>query len=148
MNRPAQLRGSRAAGVLQVAEFFINDLLRILSPPGGSPPSLAVGARNHVMLRYGMFHANAELPLAVDTGPRPRLTISLASVVVAWALRAAARQPFLHFHGRHITVDLAAVPGLEAWRDVWPHLKALRITTARGLVQFQFLISIDGETNA
>ena len=125
---------------------MVNDALQQFG--GGTVASVTLNSRNRVTVRYGMLHANLELPVAMETGPSPRLTLSLASVVVAWTLRAAVRQSFLHFHGRHVTIDLAEVPALAEWRDAWRHIQSLHITTAPRELQLEFAIAIDGDLHA
>lgn len=139
--RLAQLKGSHAAGTLQIAATAINDVLRLLSP-GASAPTLELLPHNAVMVRYGMFHARAELPAVADA-ELPRVTLTLASLLVAWGLKALVRQPFLHVHGRHLTIDLSAIPAFSGWRDLWNNLHQLTFATAPGALHVGFSIAID-----
>jgi hypothetical protein len=139
--RLAQLTGSHAQGTLQLAESAINELLR-LSASGAHKPTLTLLPRNRLLLRVGLFHAHAELPASMQTGPSPQLTLALASIVVAWGLKAVVKQPFVHFHGRHLTIDLAAIPGLHAWREVWRHIHQVTFETVPGALRIQFAVAV------
>lgn len=140
--RLAQLRGTRADGGVQITESALNDVIAAATGGGNSPTVRLLGA-NRIEVRYGIIHARAELPTAIAAGPAPRVTVALASTVVAWALRATLRQPFVEFHGRHVTIHLAAVPALASFRALWPHLTSARFSTAPGLLRVQVGISID-----
>jgi hypothetical protein len=142
--RLEQLRGSRADGTIQISESALNEVIG-LAARGGTVPTLQVMEHNQLEVRYGLVHARAELPAALETGPAPRLTVTLASVMVAWALRAVVRLPFVEFHGRLVTIHLAAVPALAAYRALWPHLRSARFATAPRALRVEVGLSIDGE---
>jgi hypothetical protein len=142
--RPAQLIGSRAQGTLQIAEGAINDLLQ-LAAGQSQAPLIALRPHNTVLVRYGLLHAHAELPAALEPGESPRITLTLASLVVAWSLRAALRQPFLRFHGRQLTIELAKIPALGGWRDLWKYLHQLTFDTAPGTLRVGFVLAIGGQ---
>jgi hypothetical protein len=139
--RPAQLAGSHVKGTVQVTETAINDIVHVFA--GESGPAIELLPHNGLMLRYGMFHARAELPSHLGQDTLPRVTLVLASVLVAWGLKAFVHQPFLHVHGRHLTVDLAAMPALDAWRDLWRHLHQLTFETAPGALRVGFVIEVE-----
>lgn len=141
--RPAQLTGSHADGILQIAEAAINDVLRV-SAGAATAPVIELLPGNGMVLRYGMWHARLELPSVVDADEVPRVTFVLASVLVAWGLKAFVRQPFVEIHGRHLTVDLAAVPALAEWRDLWKYLQQLTFATAPGALRVGFVVAING----
>lgn len=141
--RPAQLTGSRADGTLQLAEPAMNDVLRVMAP-GATAPVIELLPANGVMLRYGMLHARLELPASVDADVLPKVTLVLASVLVAWGLKAFVQAPYLEIRGRHLTIDLAAVPALGEWRDLWKYLRRLTFATAPGALRVGFVIEIDG----
>lgn len=140
--RPAQLQGTRAEATIQVTESAINEVIAIVRR-GQTVPTIRLMGNNRLEVRYGMLHAHAELPRAIDAGPAPRLTVKLASRVIAWALHAALRLSFLEFHGRFVTVHLAAVPALARYRALWPHLRSARLATAPGRVRLEASLSID-----
>jgi hypothetical protein len=106
-------------------------------------PTVQLLDDNRLEVRYGVVHGRAELPLALDLGPAPRMTVKLESRVVAWALSALVRVPFVEFHGRLATIYLAAVPALTPYRALWPHLKSARFATAPGVLRVEVGLSID-----
>ena len=140
---PAQVRGSRATGTLQIQVHAINEVLATLAGRSSTAPLLELDAQNVVTLRYGVLHARAELPRQVGDPQSGRITVLLASLVVAWALKAAVRQPFLHVHGRRLTIDLAAVPALAAWRDLWRYLQQLTFETTPNGLRVGFLVAVN-----
>jgi hypothetical protein len=142
--RLEQLRGSRAEGTIQISEAALNEVIG-LAARGGTVPTLQVMEHNQLEVRYGLVHARAELPAALETGPAPRLTVTVASVMVAWALRAVVRLPFVEFNGRLVTIHLAAVPALASYRALWPHVRSARFATAPRALRVEVGLSIAGE---
>jgi hypothetical protein len=140
--RLEQLRGSRAEGTIEISESALNEVIGLASC-GGTVPTLQVMEHNQLEVRYGLVHARAELPAALETGPAPRLTVTLASVMVAWALRAVVRLPFVEFNGRLVTIHLAAVPALASYRALWPHVKSARFATLSHALRVDVGLSID-----
>ena len=128
---------------MQLAEPAMNDVLRIMARRA-TPPVIELLPANGVMLRYGLLHARLELPATVDAAGLPKITCVLASVLVAWGLKAFVQEPFLEIRGRHLTIDLAAVPALAEWRDLWKHLRGLTFATAPGALRVGFVIEVDG----
>jgi hypothetical protein len=146
--RLAQLAGTRMNGTLQVAERALNDLLAETSPQS-SAPSIELLARNEVVVRYGVFHARAELPAVTDFGGSPTITVRLASVVIALAVKAATRRtPFVHVHGRYVTVNLAQVPALQPWRDAWRHVTQFELATEPRRLRVRFAVNIKEQVHA
>lgn len=137
-----QLNGTRAQGTVQIAEVALNEALRAGSG-GATAPVIRLFGENLIEVRYGMLHARAVLPPIIDVGPPPRVTVVLASKVVAWGLRAAVRQPFIAFNGRHVTIHLAAVPALAGLRDLWPHVTAAGLSTAPGVLRLHVDVSVN-----
>jgi hypothetical protein len=142
--RLEQLRGSRAEGIIQISEPALNEVIALASA-GGTVPTVQLMGDNQLEVRYGIVHARAELPTALETGPAPRLTVTLASVVVAWALRTVVRVPFVEFNGRLVTIDLAAVPALASYRALWPHVRSARFATAPRALRVEVGLAIDRE---
>lgn len=139
----AQLAGSHASGTLQIDTRAINDVLALLAGTPSSAPSLELMPNNTVMVRYGVLHARAELPQRVRFEQSPRLSVRLASLLVAWAIKAAVRQPFVHIHGRQLTIDLAAVPALSGWRDLWKYLHQLSFETTPSALRVGFVVMVN-----
>ena len=135
------LRGTNVEGTIQLSEATVNDLLRLGSHQN-RVPIIEVQANNQLTVRYGLLHARLTLPDAVDLGTSPRVTISLASVIVAWGLKAVVHQPYVHIHGRHVTIDVAAVPALDPWRTVWPHFRSVQLSTDQAVLRVRFAFSI------
>jgi hypothetical protein len=140
--RLAQLRGSHAEGVIEISELAVNEVIS-LARRGEGVPTVQLMGDNRLEVRYGVVHARAELPVALDLGPAPRMTVKLESRVVAWALGAVVRLPFVEFDGRLVTIFLAAVPALAPYRALWPHIKSARFATAPGVLRVELGLSID-----
>jgi hypothetical protein len=68
--RLEQLRGSRAEGTIQISESALNEVIG-LAARSGTVPTLQVMEHNQLEVRYGLVHARAELPAALETGPAP-----------------------------------------------------------------------------
>jgi hypothetical protein len=143
--RLAQLSGSHANGSIRIAEHALNEMLSTLVPAGRQRPIVELHPRNQVTVRYGAFSARAELPHAIATGHSPTLTLRLASLVVALGLKALVRAPFVHVRGRQLTIDLARVPALERWRDLWRHLRELTFETRPGALCLGVVIDVREE---
>jgi hypothetical protein len=141
--RLAELSGSHVEGSLHVAEPAIYDVLAHAAD-GHVRPTLELQPHNTLLVRYGMLHAHATLPAAVSLSESPQLTLVLKSVMVAFALKAVLHRPYVHIHGRHVTIDLAAIPELESWRELWKFVHHLRFETAPGTLRMQFAVSVKG----
>ena len=126
------LTGSRVQATLQIAERAINDVLALIVGASTHPVVELLPERT-VLVRYGLLHARAELPPSLTSDAR--LSLHLASLLVAMALKALVRQPFVHVHGRHLTIDLAAIPALHPWRDLWRHIDQLTFETVPGALR-------------
>jgi hypothetical protein len=137
-----QLTGSRLEGEVRVAEPAINDLLA-LSSGGRTAPHVTVLEGNRIVVRYGFLHATAQLLAIAKTGESLRVTLILASTMVAWGLRAAVRQPFVFVRGREVAIDIGAVPALAAWRAVWNHIRSVTIATRPGVLVLGIVMSSD-----
>ena len=140
--RPAELTGTRVEGTLQIAEQAINDVLAHATT-GHMRPVLELQPDNTVLVRYGMLHAHATLPAAMAPGESPQLTLVLKSLMVAVALRAVVHRPYIHLHGRHLTIDVAGIPGLESWREWWRHVHHVSVETAPRTLRVQFAVSVN-----
>jgi hypothetical protein len=136
-----QLAGTRVEGVLQIAEAALNDLLGHVRT-GHTVPTLELEPENSILIRYGVLHAHASLPASVTPSRSPHVTLVLRSLLVAIALRAVVHRRYIHVHGRHLTIDLAAVPGLESWREWWAHVHHVGVQTTRHTLQLQFAVAI------
>ena len=145
--RLAQLRGTRAEGSLRISEAGINDALHA-AQQGAERATVEVRESNRLVIRYGVLHAQVRLPAALDAGPTPRLTLTLASVLVAWGLKATLRQPYVHIHGRHVTVELAEAPVFREWRDAWQHLRRVEFATEPGALGVSFAVLIPEQSHA
>lgn len=136
-----QLVGTEVEGVLKVSEAALNELLHIEgSPLRGA--RLTVTAGNQVVVRYGVLHARAGEPQIVWVGSSPRLILSLTSLIVALALKAALRQPYVEVHGRRLVIHLQDVPALSGWRNLWSHFRRLEVALDGAGVRLQFGLTI------
>jgi hypothetical protein len=140
--RLAQLHGTRAAGTIEINEVALNEMIGFAAR-GGTIPTIQLLDGNLLEVRYGVIYARAQLPPALETGPAPKLTVTLASRVVAWGLAAMLRSPFVEFVGRRVTVHLAAVPALAPCRALWPHLTSARLATVPGALRIGLGIAVD-----
>jgi hypothetical protein len=143
--RVADLTGTHAAGTVQMAEQALNEVMRRLTPAASTHTLVQLQPGNTVMVRYGLLHARAQLPSAVTEDELPRVTFRMASVLVAWGIKAAVRRPFLHVHGRFVSIDLSAVPELSAWSEWWRHLRRLSFEVVPGALRVGFVVSINEE---
>ena len=143
--RPAQLTGSHAEGTLQVGEASLNEMLGLVAGQSSTSLHVELLPQNTVLLRYGMLHARAQLPSSFEPSSSPQITVVLASLVVAWGLKATVHQPFLHIHGRRVTIDWAAVPAFAGWRDLWRYLQRLTFETAPGVLRVHFAVMVTEE---
>ena len=142
MVRPALLTGTRAAGTLQLSERGINEVLAELMQHASNKAACTLQPNNVLMLRYGLVHARVELPREAAPADAPYLTLRLASVVVAWALKAVVHQPFISIRGRDVTIDLRALPLPEPWRDLWKYVKRLSFETVPGALRLGFRLEM------
>jgi hypothetical protein len=130
-----------------VSESAVNELLNL----DGSTlrgATVAISAGNQIVLRYGAFRVRATLPPAIEAGPSPRVTLSLASFVVAFALKAALRQPYISVTGRQLTITLADLPALQRLRGFWSELRRAELTTEPGSVRVDLVVSVAEATDA
>jgi hypothetical protein len=130
-----------------VSAVALNELLN-LADSRLRGATVEVGLDNQVVFRHGVVRATATLPYTVEVGSSPRITLSLASVVVALALKALLRQPYVHFQGRHLTIHLAEVPALQSWRAVWPHVRSVEVATEREGVRLRVVLTVTEVTDA
>ena len=144
--RPDLFAGTHIDGTFFLSEASLNELLRAGAPVDGA--TVSVGADNQLVMRYGILQAAATLPPSIETGASPRLTLTLASFVVAIALRAALRQRYLSISGRRLTIDLANLPGLEAVRPFWSHVRGVDLATDGRNVRVRVVFAIDEDVHA
>ena len=142
MVRPALLTGTHATGTLQVAERAINEVLAELMQRSSTKAACELQPGNMLMLRYGLVHARVELPHEAAPAESPYLRFRLASVLVAWALKAVLHQPFIHINGRDVTIDLRRLPLPEPWRDLWRYVKRLSFQTVPGALRVGFIVDM------
>jgi hypothetical protein len=143
----AQLDGTHVEGIFRVSAAALNELLNI---DGSRLRGATVEVRpdNQVVFRHGVVRATVTLPHAVEVGSSPRATLSLASVVVALALRALLHQPYVQIQGRHLTIHLAEVPALQSLRTVWPHVRSVEVATEREGVRLRVVFTVTGVIDA
>ena len=141
MHAVQEFAGTAVRGDIKMAESAINELLNApRSPLRGATLALMDG--DEVVLRYGVLHARARLPRAIEVGSSPRVTLVLASVLVAVAVRAVVRLPYIEVSGREVTIRLADVPALGHLREVWPHVTSAGLRTQSRTLALNFTFSV------
>lgn len=141
MMRLADISGSLATGTLQIGEPALNEVLATLAPSA----ALTLLPDNRVRLQYGHVHAHMEVPHGVETGATPRLTVRLASLAVAFLLRAIVHQPFVHIHGRNVTIVLADIPALRPYREWWHCVQEITLRTSPQALRIGFKIAVPSD---
>ena len=136
----SQLQGTTAGGTLNIAASAVNDLLRLSRPEAGL--SVDFEPQNQALIRYGVFHARITLPRTIDLRTQSRITVTLASTVIAWGLKAMLTQPFLSVAGRDVTVDLDAVPALQPWREWLRGFTAIEVATSKTTLAVVFTFQV------
>ena len=132
-----RLRGAMLNGVVPVRQQVLDDVLSI-APGWPAGVSVALGRDQHVQVRYGSLHANARLRRQVALGPRPVVTLELASQLLAWGLSRVPLPPFVRVSGRLVQVSMAEIPALSALGALWPHLAHATCTSTPGGLELAF----------
>ncbi|MBA3269201.1 MAG: hypothetical protein H0T71_01725 [Acidobacteria bacterium] len=135
----ARLRGTTLDGTIRLAEPALNQLLASATSAG---LTLAVLPGNRLAARLGMLHATVMLPPISDLSRSPELTFSLASIAIAWALKQVLKQPFIHIHGRSVTIDLAEVPALRGHHHLLRFIRRVELSTEPGVVAAHFHVAV------
>ena len=125
-----RLDGTQVRALLPLRQAVLDDVLR-MAPGVPADLSIDLGAQRQVQVRYGMFHANGRLA-AGFTGSAPRVTVELASQLVAWGLQRLSLPPFVAVRGRLVHVDLTRVPALADFAPLWRHVDAVTFTSVAG----------------
>jgi hypothetical protein len=135
------LQGAAITAELPVRQEVLDRLL-VMTP--GLPRDLRVeiGPDRQLLVRVGPFHANARLAPALTLSPSPRLTVELASQLVAWGLRAVSLPPFVELAGRLVHVHLAMVPALRSLAPLWPHLTEVGFASAPGRLDVRVAVRV------
>jgi hypothetical protein len=136
----SQLQGTTAGGTFRVAESAVNDLLSRTRQ--ATAPTIHFEPGNHALIRYGIFHARVRLPAAMEVGVHPRLTVTLASTVVAWGLKAVLTHPYVSVNGRHVTLDLSAIPALRSWQDWLRCFTSIAFSTTEAALAVAFTFQV------
>jgi hypothetical protein len=125
-----RLDGAQLQALLPIRQAVLDDVLRMVP---GVPGDLTIdlGADRQVQVRYGMFHANGRLA-AGFTGNAPRVTVELASQLVAWGLQRLPLPPFVAVRGRLVHIELTRVPALVDLAPLWRHVDAVTFTSVAG----------------
>lgn len=136
-----QLAGTNITGLVKLSATAANELLgQEGSPVQGA--TVAFEPDNQVVFRYGVLHARATLREEIDTGTSPRITLVLASVLVAFALGTLVRLPYLQVSGRDVTIAIGDLPALGPLRALWSHVTRARIRAESGALAVEFTVSI------
>lgn len=135
-----RLEGTRALATIPIRQALVDDLLSIV-PGVPADLTLTLGADRQVQVRYGVFHANGRLAPGF-AGDSPRLTLELASQLVAWGLQRLPLPPFVAVHGRQVHVDLRRVPALAPLAPVWPHVESVSFTSIAGRLDVRVAVHV------
>jgi hypothetical protein len=140
-NGAAALRGTNVAGVVPLTQALLNELLKNSSNTARDV-TLEIHPANRVVVHYGAFHVEAVLADVMELGPSPAVSLTLASTVIAWTMKRTLDMPGVHIEGKRVTFDLGTVDALNAYRQLWPHIKSVKFGTEAGvlIVVFEILI--------
>jgi hypothetical protein len=135
-----RLDGTQVRALLPVRQTVLDDMLR-MAPGVPADLSIELGADRQVQVRYGMFHANGRLA-AGFSGTAPRVTVELASQLVALGLQRLSLPPFVAVRGRLVHVDLMRVPALADLAPLWRHVDAVTFTSVAGRLDVQVEVRV------
>jgi hypothetical protein len=139
--RLAHLSGSHFEGTIQIAEAAVNDVLSS-SRPNSTRVAISMLPENVLLVSYGIFRERVALPRTVALADSPAVTVELTSWTVAIGLGVFLRQPYVRVQGRRVTIDLAGIPALQPWRDVWKHVTTVTLRTAPGVLRVGFAMTV------
>ena len=126
-----RLAGTRLTATIPLTQAVLNELAAASSGRAGQV-GVAIHADNQLVIHYGSFHATVAVPRMIDLRTSPRITVTLASTVIAWTAKTMIKAPYVAIDGRNVSIDLSAVPQLEPLRNVWRHVHAIKISTTEG----------------
>lgn len=135
-----RLEGAQVLATIPIRQALVDELLTLV-PGVPDDLSLTLGPDRQVQVRYGVFHANGRLSPAFG-GESPRLTLELASQLVAWGLQRLPLPPFVAVQGRLIHVDLQRVPALAPLAPVWPHVQSVSFTSIAGRLDVRVAVHV------
>jgi hypothetical protein len=140
--RLAQLNGSNIEGTIQISEAALNDVLS-RSRANRTRVEISMLPENVLLVTYGIFRERVALPRAVALADSPTVTVELASWTIATGLGVFVKQPYIRVRGRRITIDLAAIPALQRWSELWKHVRTMTFRTAPGALRVGFAMTVD-----
>lgn len=136
--------GARVAGTIPVTEDFVNAVLETAAPAMLKGIRLEFHEANRIVIRYGLLHASAVIGENVDLQGSPKLTLRLASGMIAWGLRKTVDKPFVQFDGTLVTVDLGEVIPLEEYGRFLALAKSVRLRTSPRQLAVDFEAASNG----
>jgi hypothetical protein len=136
-----RFRGLQLKGTIPVPARIINELAREVERV---PRDLRIEIEdsNRIVARFGVLRVTAVLADALQLGGSPRITLQLASAVVAWTLRRVLRIPEVTFDGRLVTIDLGRAPALQPYRELLSHVRSVSLTTSPGVLHVRFEVVV------
>jgi len=135
-----RLVGTRLQAYVPIRQEVLDQVLR-LAPGVPGDVAIEIGADRQVQVRYGVFHANGRLS-AGFTGSVPRVTLELASQLVAWGLQRVPLPPFVTVRGRAVQVDLTRVPALADLAPLWRHVDAVAFASVVGRLDVRIDVQV------
>jgi hypothetical protein len=133
----AAVPGLRLSGAIPIRQDVMTELLRTL-PQVPRELQIAIGDGNRVTARAGVLHASAVIERSMELGDSPRIVLTLASAIVAWAVKRMLRVPAIEIEGRRMTIDLGRVPALARHAPLWRPLRQATFTTEAGCLTLMF----------
>ena len=128
-----RLRGTRLVATIPITQAVLDTALSTLSGAARGV-RVEIHDNNRIVVHYGPLNIDANLLHAVNVGPSPTLTVTLASTVVAWTLKQTVRAPGVSINGKQVTIDLGALPALRPYRHLLHHVKSATLATRRSLI--------------
>ncbi len=136
-----RVRDGRVLAVFPIRQDVLDELLP-LTPGVPDGLSLRIEADRSLEVRYGPLHARLRLHPTAVLSPAPVVSFEVASQLVAWGLRRVRWPAGIRIDGRHLHVDLAAMPALAALAPVWPHVEQLAFDSESGRLDVQVALVI------
>ena len=131
--------GANISGTIPVTQKVVDDLVAT----SGMLSSVELMNSDRIAVKVMGISVSATI-----IGVEPPLTLILKLPFWAGALASLAGKltslgPQVRLKGAYLSVDMAAFPQLSAYRDIWKHLRFVKIKTNAGqmIISFQLVIA-------